>query len=67
MIVAHYPTRDYYITAFGEVPMHSPLYRRAERLSSKYGRDLAQYLDGWMRFNFIAGKLFDNPDLKSSI
>jgi hypothetical protein len=60
-------TRPYYCTAFGLVPMHSPLYMRAERLSSKYGRDLAQYLDGWMRFTFIAGKLADNPDLKSCI
>ena len=54
-MIACHPTRAFYCTALGEVPMHSPLYMRAE------------YLDGWMRFNFIAGKLAGNPDLKSSI
>jgi hypothetical protein len=66
-MMAYYPTRAFYCTAFGEVPLHSPLYTRAERLAAKYGRDMAQYLEGWMRFNFIAGKLAGNPDLKSRI
>ncbi len=56
--------RVYYVTAYGEVPLWCPLHMRAMRLSSKYGRNFAGYLDGWMKQNFIAGRLAGHPDLQ---